>query len=67
LFSVSAPGGENFVSDINKDSLVEYDSFIEPAALESPQVRFQFERLGYFSKDESAGVFNQAVSLREGS
>ena len=67
LFSVSAPGGENFVSDINKDSLVEYDSFIEPAALESPQVQFQFERLGYFSKDESAGVFNQTVSLREGS
>jgi glutaminyl-tRNA synthetase len=66
LFSVSSPGGEDFVSDINKDSLIEYESFIEPAVLESPQVQFQFERLGYFSKDGSPGVFNQTVSLREG-
>ncbi len=67
LFSVVSPGGENFVSDINKDSLSEYDSFIEPAALVSTEKQFQFERLGYFSKDESARVFNQTVSLREGS
>ena len=67
LFSVSSPGVEDFTRDINPDSLSEYDSFLEPAALESSQKQFQFERLGYFCKDENAKVFNQTVSLREGS
>ena len=67
LFSVSSPGAEDFTRDINPDSLSEYDSFLEPAALESSQKQFQFERLGYFCKDENAKVFNQTVSLREGS
>ena len=67
LFSVSSPGVEDFTRDINPDSLSEYDSFLEPAALESSQKQFQFERLGYFCKDENTKVFNQTVSLREGS
>ena len=67
LFSVSSPRAEDFTKYINPDSLSEYDSFLEPAALESSQKQFQFERLGYFCKDENAKVFNQTVSLREGS
>ena len=67
LFSVASPAGEDFVRDINADSLIEYDSLLEPAAVEASEQQFQFERLGYFSKDRDAGAFNQTVSLREGS
>ena len=67
LFTVASPAGEDFVRDINADSLIEYDSLLEPAALEASEQQFQFERLGYFSKDRDAGGFNQTVSLREGS
>ncbi|MDC0214740.1 glutamine--tRNA ligase/YqeY domain fusion protein [Gammaproteobacteria bacterium] len=67
LFTVASPAGEDFVRDINADSLIEYDSLLEPAAVEAPEQQFQFERLGYFSKDRDAGAFNQTVSLREGS
>ena len=67
LFTVASPAGEDFVRDINADSLIEYDSLLEPAAVEASEQQFQFERLGYFSKDRDAGGFNQTVSLREGS
>ena len=67
LFTVASPAGEDFVRDINADSLIEYDSLLEPAAVEASEQQFQFERLGYFSKDRDAGAFNQTVSLREGS
>ena len=67
LFTVASPAGEDFVRDINADSLIAYDSLLEPAAVEASEQQFQFERLGYFSKDRDAGAFNQTVSLREGS
>ena len=67
LFTVASPAGEDFVRDINADSLIEYDSLLEPAAVEASEQQFQFERLGYFSKDRDAGAFNQTVSLRESS
>ena len=67
LFTVASPAGEDFVRDINADSLIEYESLLEPAAVEASEQQFQFERLGYFSKDRDAGAFNQTVSLREGS
>ena len=60
------PKADNFMDEINIESLVECDAFIEPAALGFYQRRFQFERVGYFSKDEDARVFNQTVTLREG-
>ena len=66
LFNVPDPKADNFMDEINIESLVECDAFIEPAALGLGQRQFQFERVGYFSKDEDAMVFNQTVNLREG-
>ena len=66
LFNVPDPKADNFMDEINIESLVECDAFIEPAALGFDQRQFQFERVGYFSKDEDARVFNQTVTLREG-
>ena len=66
LFNVPDPTADNFMDEINIESLVECDAFIEPAALGLDQRQFQFERVGYFSKDEDARVFNQTVTLREG-
>ncbi|MFL2526983.1 MAG: glutamine--tRNA ligase/YqeY domain fusion protein [Candidatus Azotimanducaceae bacterium] len=66
LFNVPDPQADNFMDEINHESLVESDAFIEPAALDLDQRQFQFERVGYFSKDENVRVFNQTVTLREG-
>ena len=66
LFNVPDPKADNFMDEINIESLVECDAFIEPGALGLDQGQFQFERIGYFSKDEDARVFNQTVTLREG-
>ena len=66
LFDVPDPKADNFMDEINIESLLECDAFIEPAALGLDQRQFQFERVGYFSKDEDARVFNQTVTLREG-
>ena len=66
LFNVPDPKADNFMDEVNIESLVECDAFIEPAALGLDQRQFQFERVGYFSKDEDASVFNQTVTLREG-
>ena len=66
LFDVPDPQADNFMDEINHESLVECDAFIEPAALDLDQRQFQFERVGYFSKDEDVRVFNQTVTLREG-
>ena len=66
LFNVPDPKADNFMDEINIESLLECDAFIEPGALGLDQRQFQFERIGYFSKDEDARVFNQTVTLREG-
>ena len=66
LFNVPDPKADNFMDEINIESLLECDAFIEPEALDLNQRQFQFERVGYFSKDEDARVFNQTVTLREG-
>ena len=66
LFNVPDPQADNFMDEINHESLVECDAFIEPAAFGLDQRQFQFERVGYFSKDEDVRVFNQTVTLREG-
>ena len=66
LFNVPDPKADNFMDEINIESLVECDAFIEPVALGLDPRQFQFERVGYFSKDEDARVFNQTVTLREG-
>ena len=69
LFKEEAPSG---VEDINPDSLkVIKNALIEPAVItDKPDVRFQFEREGYFYADpidyrEEAPVFNKIVSLKD--
>ncbi len=64
LFLVSEPSGPQ---DLNPRSLeaVE-DARIEPSlGAARPGERFQFERLGYFCRDEDLG-FNRTVTLRDG-
>jgi glutaminyl-tRNA synthetase len=64
---VPDPSAETLLNDINPDSLQVYNGFVEPAIVAHEDVRFQFERQGYFCKDpELPGVFNKTVSLREG-
>lgn len=67
LFNTPAPDGEDFLSQIDGDSLSILQGFVEPAIAAHSDLRFQFERQGYFCKDvDRAGVFNKTVSLREG-
>jgi glutaminyl-tRNA synthetase len=71
LFNVEEPGGDDWLTHINPDSLVMLKGCkLEPSLSSAkPQDRFQFERLGYFCVDDgsasSALVFNRAVTLRD--
>jgi glutaminyl-tRNA synthetase len=69
LFKAEAPQG---IEDLNPNSLkVVKDALIEPAVInDKPDVRFQFEREGYFYADpidysDEAPVFNKIVSLKD--
>ena len=70
LFNVPTPSSKTFLNDINPNSLTRLDAMAEPAMLAHESERFQFERQGYFYRDEQADgsvpVFNKTVSLREG-
>ena len=65
-----APEGKDFLSNLNPESLVVKDGFVEPALAAAPAGAFlQFERLGYFSVDPDSSpgrpVFNRSVGLRD--
>jgi len=69
LYKVDAPEG---LEDLNPDSLhVNKNAFIEPSVIiEKPDVRFQFERQGYFYADpvdytDALPVFNKIVGLKD--
>jgi glutaminyl-tRNA synthetase len=69
LYSNEAPDG---LEDLNPDSLhVITHAFVEPAVItEKPDVRFQFERQGYFYADpidytDDLPVFNKIVGLKD--
>ena len=64
LYRVADPGGPE---DLNPRSLeVIEDARVEPSlAAARPGERFQFERIGYFCRDEDLG-FNRTVTLRDG-
>jgi len=71
LFQKEAPEG---IEDINPNSLkIIKEAFIEPAVItDEPDVRFQFEREGYFYADpidhsQETPVFNKIVGLKESS
>ena len=70
LFDAPAPGGDDFTDDLNPNSLRVDQGYVEPAIVQSPESRFQFERTGYFVKDSEdhradRPVFNRIVSLRD--
>jgi len=73
LFSVADPeaGDGDFTAGLNPDSLTVVQGYVEPSVLkDSPEVRYQFERLGYFWRDPvdskpTSLVFNRVVSLRD--
>ena len=65
-----APEGKDFLSNLNPESLVVKEGFVEPALAAAPAGAFlQFERLGYFSVDPDSEpgrpVFNRSVGLRD--
>ncbi len=69
LFAVENPQG---LEDLNPNSLkIIKDALIEPAIInDKPDVRFQFEREGYFYKDpidysDETPVFNKIVGLKD--
>jgi glutaminyl-tRNA synthetase len=62
--------GQNYLSNLNPDSLRVVSGFVEPSlAGVAPGARYQFERLGYFCADTDtapgAPVFNRTVTLRD--
>ncbi|MFC3715017.1 glutamine--tRNA ligase/YqeY domain fusion protein [Luteimonas soli] len=75
LFSVANPDdeseGKTYRDHINPDSRTVVQGYVEPAAAQAtPEMRFQFERTGYFVADRrdhrtDAPVFNRAVTLRD--
>jgi glutaminyl-tRNA synthetase len=71
LFTTPEPGAEgDFKSFINPNSLEVVSAKCEPSLSEAnPDVRYQFERLGYFAldPDSTAGklVFNRTITLKD--
>ncbi|TXD37211.1 glutamine--tRNA ligase/YqeY domain fusion protein [Lujinxingia vulgaris] len=73
LFTVERPDGDSeidFQEYLNPESLVVAQGFVEPSvADDADDVRYQFERQGYFWRDSSSSnealVFNRVVGLRD--
>ena len=70
LFTLENPGkNDHFEQLINSDSLVSTYGVVEPSmANAEPEVTYQFEREGYFCRDNQSPdeiVFNKTVSLRD--
>jgi len=75
LFKVANPDiveeGQTFIDHLNPDSIATVDAVIEPStADDSPESRYQFERLGYFYLDpvefeRGEKVWNMTVPLRD--
>ena len=73
LFNHPAPDAdrevEHWKEHLNPESLVVREAFVEPLlAGAEPGERFQFEREGYFCRDEEMSdrlVFNRVVTLRD--
>jgi glutaminyl-tRNA synthetase len=64
------PEGRDFTANINPESLLTTEAYVEPALAEyGVDSRVQFERLGYFcvDKDTAPGrqVFNRIVGLKD--
>ncbi|MEM1434604.1 MAG: glutamine--tRNA ligase/YqeY domain fusion protein [Pseudomonadota bacterium] len=66
LFTDPAPTAGNFTEVLREDSVRVRRGLLEPAAAESGEPRFQFERIGYYARDpDDRGLFHRTVSLRD--
>jgi glutaminyl-tRNA synthetase len=67
LFGVANPGAErDFVEDLNRDSKRTITAQLEPALRAAkPGESLQFERHGYFVRDQQGEAFNRTVTLRD--
>jgi glutaminyl-tRNA synthetase len=75
LFSIPEPDGDrdvDFCTHLNPASLTVVQGWVEAAVKDSaPEMRYQFERLGYFVTDrrdhQASGklIFNRTVTLRD--
>ena len=66
LFVDAEPDLSDLDAALNPHSLFEHQALIEPAIADSPLTRFQFERQGYFCRDEAdPGLYHRTVSLRD--
>ena len=74
LFCVENPeakGIKNYRDCLNPDSLIEVNgAVVEPSVFEGSNLRFQFERVGYFYRDgdltaKGNPVFNRTITLRD--
>ena len=67
LFNVHSPSDDEFLEQLNPNSLQTASGYVEHAVLEDDSVHIQFERIGYFCQDVSSKpdtyVFNRVVSL----
>ncbi|MGO4393317.1 glutamine--tRNA ligase/YqeY domain fusion protein [Variovorax sp. M-6] len=72
LFAAAQPGSGELLDELNRDSLLRCQAFVEPslAAAAPGGAGFQFERHGYFVVDANAAasgqrVFNRAAGMRD--
>ncbi len=66
LFLEATPDLTDLAKALNPDSMHTSAGFVEPALAASPEQRFQFERQGYFCRDEAdASLFHRTVTLRD--
>ena len=71
LFTEAEPekDGRDFKSVLNPHSLEVITAKLEPSFKEAkPELRYQFERLGYFTLDKDSGsklVFNRTITLKD--
>ena len=71
LFNTVDPGSvDDFRTCLNPNSLQRIErAYVEPSVYEQNTSAYQFERLGYFCRDEPADsptpIFNRTVSLRD--
>jgi len=72
LFAAAQPGSGELLEELNRDSLVTCQAFVEPSLAGAAEggAGFQFERHGYFVVDAKAAaagqrVFNRAAGMRD--
>ena len=53
LFAVRNPGRKDLEEELSPHSIKTHRGLVEKAIIEHPEPRFQFERIGYFVRDDS--------------